>query len=1238
MAEIDPDIAALIEESFGKEPSLSQKVIGGTGRVLSPIASILDSLDTGLNTTVNALRPLVEQANPALREVYENAPIKHGIPNVTFSDLLEAGIPKGNKIQNAARATAGFMLDVAADPLTYLSGIGVLTKAGRVTKAVQGAAKAKTAISVTSPIGKEALKIVGGTGASGIKKAKKTLQLGENLAEQAEKHQRALISIGIPFTGIDHPLVYGSKVFSTADTISKNIKANKFGKAFFQVFSTSSGNPLFDKFRNDMVSLGRHLTGQYKMDATEFGVKFEAIRKNSGKSAEELKRELIDLVENPEHGNISAISVLENNAPTLTQTLYKDRKEFETAFKNMQGIQSLSHQERGKLFRMMWRDLSDTQSFGNPYTIGFRQLPEEIRSTFANLTVSQSGMPILQAGGKTYKYANFGDVLKAYTRGGKYNGKKLSSEDSALLALVGKKEFKRLTGIEKKAEEAIQINKQSGKPFPPGVQKLIQAANESAAMRTTVRQMLAHVDESFALNYTMFRSNPQMLQQLNPKAHKILTQIEKSHDWKIDSLIKQFKFPKEMAQKYPELYTFAQEIRRWLRVLHKEEEFAGVPTSEWVGDIFYAPHIPTKEVREFFEKELGYKGAGRKWTINHVNQLKRSLGNVNSGRVEEAFNLGLISAGERKVLLGPNGMKYIEDKIASKGKDKWSQEFGTRFIKYLTVSQTNALARKPVDGLKILNGRTFEKFFDDNPMELLRIRGQRGAKAISSAQFFEASKALGKAVPATSPIAPEGLQFVRGGPLSEVARDGTRLAFDPDVAKHLDAYYDELQFPVAAHPFIETFDKLQDYWKAWTLAPFVTYHLRNVIGNVWNNQLAGLRDPKYYGMALNVQHIAGGTAEQALKFGRVGKKIVKFGKEKGISFQPSNFVLKTKAGQKYTAKEIDQLARENGIINIGQYEGDILKYFEAEAKSAISRGFRYIPDAGLKVGNYFENNAKLAHFIWQLENGMSASDAAASVKKYLFDYTDLTDVERSVFRRVLPFYTWTRKNVPLQLEALITAPNKPMGVNKAIGSFVETNYDGVPDERNLPDWMVQQYPVRVRKASSGNFEYFLLGSWLPLADIDKIFNPVRHVLNMLTPILKEPIQQAANRDFYFGREIDPTATLTTLGDEYEKFAGINMPKRLSHIGRNIRIVTEADRAFSTQEGVDNVTKIIRGVLGKVYPYDEELQRQFNTKEFKRRESQLKSLLKKAIQKGNVQEEDRLRKRIEQLVEEAANKV
>ena len=78
---------------------------------------------------------------------------------------------------------------------------------------------------------------------------------------------------------------------------------------------------------------------------------------------------------------------------------------------------------------------------------------------------------------------------------------------------------------------------------------------------------------------------------------------------------------------------------------------------------------------------------------------------------------------------------------------------------------------------------------------------------------------------------------------------------------------------------------------------------------------------------------------------------------------------------------------------------------------------------GRKLGDAMETNAKLALFIDQLSKGLSPYDAAQVVKKHLFDYTDLTKAERKL-KIVVPFYTFTRKNLPLQLKTLIERPDK----------------------------------------------------------------------------------------------------------------------------------------------------------------------------------------------------------------------
>ena len=51
------------------------------------------------------------------------------------------------------------------------------------------------------------------------------------------------------------------------------------------------------------------------------------------------------------------------------------------------------------------------------------------------------------------------------------------------------------------------------------------------------------------------------------------------------------------------------------------------------------------------------------------------------------------------------------------------------------------------------------------------------------------------------------------------------------------------------------------------------------------------------------------------------------------------------------------------------------------------------------------------------------------LKKFLFDYMDLTAFERKVMKRVFPFYTWLRKNIPLQISMLLKSPRTYARIN-----------------------------------------------------------------------------------------------------------------------------------------------------------------------------------------------------------------
>lgn len=119
----------------------------------------------------------------------------------------------------------------------------------------------------------------------------------------------------------------------------------------------------------------------------------------------------------------------------------------------------------------------------------------------------------------------------------------------------------------------------------------------------------------------------------------------------------------------------------------------------------------------------------------------------------------------------------------------------------------------------------------------------------------------------------------------------------------------------------------------------------------------------------------------------------------------------------------------------------------------------------IKTGTSFnaavENNARMAHFlaandqnVQLFKSSKAAMDASAqSVRKYLFDYSDLSSAEQQTFKRISPFYTFTRKAIPLYLEKLVTNPGKFQRLEYAKDALVsKSEYQ----EEDIPSFIKEQ--------------------------------------------------------------------------------------------------------------------------------------------------------------------------------------
>src|SRR5215218_1887651 len=99
-------------------------------------------------------------------------------------------------------------------------------------------------------------------------------------------------------------------------------------------------------------------------------------------------------------------------------------------------------------------------------------------------------------------------------------------------------------------------------------------------------------------------------------------------------------------------------------------------------------------------------------------------------------------------------------------------------------------------------------------------------------------------------------------------------------------------------------------------------------------------------------------------------------------------------------------------------------------------------------------------------------DAGKRVGKFNIDYGNPSSFERRTVRRIIPFYSWMRRNVPLQVELLLTRPGLIAGYAK--GNDLMQGLLGTDDGSGdylIPKWIRDSGPVRVALANNKSSDW-----------------------------------------------------------------------------------------------------------------------------------------------------------------------
>lgn len=306
----------------------------------------------------------------------------------------------------------------------------------------------------------------------------------------------------------------------------------------------------------------------------------------------------------------------------------------------------------------------------------------------------------------------------------------------------------------------------------------------------------------------------------------------------------------------------------------------------------------------------------------------------------------------------------------------------------------------------------------------------------------------------------------------EVDRRFPDAARDSEIRKALDRT-EKVFAPqsVEGREWTNMFDKIQGYWKMAVTAPNPGFHIRNMMGDSYLNYLDGVVSVVPY------QKAAAIIANKSTKMKVAGKVL-----------------------------------NQDDIMALYRREGLHSKF--AQTENLVGGTSSKVLDTIGELSNKREDFGRLAHFIDALgkeaRHGRNFDDAveaaAERVRKFNIDYSDMTDMERK-FKRVMPFYTFARKALPVQLEMLFTRPGRvavlPKGkqaIERLIGVREEGDQSPLPGiDENLPPWMKDYFNI-----SMGNNR--VRSPDLPVDLLGQYANPVKGVLSGVTPFIKGPIE------------------------------------------------------------------------------------------------------------------------------------
>ena len=369
---------------------------------------------------------------------------------------------------------------------------------------------------------------------------------------------------------------------------------------------------------------------------------------------------------------------------------------------------------------------------------------------------------------------------------------------------------------------------------------------------------------------------------------------------------------------------------------------------------------------------------------------------------------------------------------------------------------------------------------------------------------------------------------------------GTDIYVDNDVLKMFNMANNAGKNQV--NPLIKFMDGINNTFKKFsTLTP--GFQLRNILGNSTNMVLSGMpaKDlPVYYTRAASL-------------WNKKDELMDAFRKGTLTAAQKKDFdILK----DFYTAGFAEAYVKGQGLEAIK--EG---------GKGLIGKASKVSANLNEKMDTF--NRLTLLMYAKdnpQYVSKLGRKNAVDAVRMVLFDPDNMSDLERNVFKKIIPFYTFTKQN--LMFQASNVAKNTPK--YKRLFRALNKAYDSVGDDK-IASYQKNNMQIPLPFTGSNGEQLFLKAN-LPVSDLGEFMsNPVQRTLSSTAPLIKTPIEMVTGKSLFTGED----ANYNTLKNTAEKL-GI----RSEGVNNTAKLAETILNGFGMQNVSTNLIKKVQAVLDK----------------------------------------------------------